>query len=101
MNALSGYIELDMGGQILPFKFGTNAWALFCEMRSIEFSDIAESGVFKSDFAVLRDLFYCAHKAALRSRNEVVNLNVEGFGDLLDETEGALKKLTDTMITAK
>lgn len=101
MNQLSGYIELEMGGEILPFKFGTNCWALFCEMRKLEFADIATSGVFNSDLSSLRDLFYCAHKAALRSKGEVVKLNLEAFGDLLDETTGATQTLQETMFTAK
>jgi hypothetical protein len=101
MNTFSGYTELKMGEDILPFKFGTNCWALFCEMRKIEFSDIAASGAFSGDFVALRDLFYCAHKAAIRSKGEVVKYNVEAFGDLLDETEGAISQLQDAMMTAK
>jgi hypothetical protein len=99
MNQLSGYIEIEMGGEILPFKFGTNCWALFCEMQKIEFSEISK--VFDNNFIALRDLFYCAHIAAIRSKGETVKLNKESFGDLLDETEGALPKLQEVMVTAK
>jgi hypothetical protein len=101
MNTLSGYTELKMGEDTLPFKFGTNCWALFCEMRKIEFSDITTSGAFTGDFVALRDLFYCAYKAAIRSKGEIVKYNVEAFGDLLDETDGAIAQLQDAMLTAK
>ena len=110
MNALSGYIELEMAGQVLPFKFGSNAWALFCEMHKIEFSQIGTSGVFGKvdgdnisapDIIALRDLFFCAYQAAMRSRGELVNLNVDSFGDMLDETKGAVLKLQEVMLTAK
>lgn len=101
MNALSGYCELNMAGEIVPFKFGTNCWALFCESRKIEFSDIATSGAFSGDFVALRDLFYAAHVAAMRSKGEQTKLTLEAFGDLLDETTGAIQQLQDTMLTAK
>lgn len=101
MNQLSGYCEIEMGGEVLPFKFGTNCWALFCEMRKIEFSDIAESGVFRRNPVALRDLYYCAYKAAIRAKGEVIKLNLEAFGDLLDETAGATDTLQDTFLTAK
>ena len=106
MNTLSGYTEIEMGGKTLPFKFGTNCWALFCEMRGIEFHEIASSGVFGSEtgapnIIALRDLFYCAYKAAKRSRGEIPELNVDAFGDLLDESKDAMVKLGDVLQTAK
>jgi hypothetical protein len=111
MNALSGYIELSLGDEVLPFKFGTNAWALFCDMRKIEFGDIANSGIFGKyedgkvikgpDFIALRDLYYCAYQAAVRAKDEVVKLNIERFTDLLDDTQDAIFKLQEVMIKAK
>ncbi len=55
MNTLSGYIELDLGEPV-PFKFGTNAYALFCEKRKIEFHQMPETGVFGSNIVALREL---------------------------------------------
>jgi hypothetical protein len=101
MNALSGYVEIEMGGEILPFKFGTNCWALFCEMHHIEFGQIAESGIFSSNFLALRDLYYSAHVTALRSKGETAKINLERFSDLLDETKGANEKLQEAMLTSK
>lgn len=111
MNALSGYKELEMGGELIPFKFGTNCWALFCESRKIEFHQIVDTGIFGKieggkmvsgpDIFALRDLFYFAHVAAMRSKGLPVKVNVEGFGDLLDETKGAVLTLQEVMLQAK
>ena len=105
MNALSGYIELELSGDeektLVPFKFGTNAWALFCERRKIEFHQIVDTGVFGTNFIVLRELLYCAYIAALRSKNKEVTLNLEQFTDLLDETPDALPKLQEVILQSK
>jgi hypothetical protein len=111
MNALSGYIELPMGEEVLAFKFGTNAWALFCEMKGIEFGEIGNSGVFGTikdgevikspDILSLRDLYYCAHVAAMRSKGLQPKVNIDAFGDLMDETSGAVLDLQKAMLTAK
>lgn len=99
MNALSGYCEIKMGDDTLPFKFGTNSWALFCEMHKLEFSDVETS--LSGNFIALRDFFYCAYKAAVRANGDLVKYNVDKFGDMLDETEGAVEQLHNTMLTAK
>jgi hypothetical protein len=111
MNALSGYIELEMGGELIPFKFGTNCWALFCENRKIDFNKIKESGVFGKwedkvmteppDLFAMRDLFYAAHVAAMRSKGLPAKINADQFGDLLDETKGAVFKLQEVMLQSK
>ena len=110
MNQLSGYVEITFGDQVLPFKFGTNAWALFCEMKGIEFGGIMSSGVFGTyengeitkppDILALLDLFYCAHKAAMRAK-DLQPVNKETFCDMLDETSGAMLDLQKAMLTAK
>lgn len=111
MNALSGYIELELGDQVLPFKFGSNAWALFCEMHKIEFFQIADSGVFGKveegevvsppNIERLRELYYCAYQSAMRSKGEKVTINMFAFNDLLDETKGAVLKLQEVMLTSR
>lgn len=100
MNQLSGYCEIDMGGQTLPFKFGTNCFALFCEMRKIEFHEIVPTGVFGSNLIARRDLYYCAYRAAQRAKGAEC-ISIEAFGDMLDESEGASEKLLETFLTAK
>jgi hypothetical protein len=112
MNALSGYIEIDLAGQVLPFKFGSNAWALYCEMHKIEFYQINESGIFGHEASEgvealppsldrLKDLYYCAYKAAMRSRGDMNVVNSFAFNDLLDEAQGVFLKLQEVMLTAK
>jgi hypothetical protein len=116
MNSLSGYIELPVGGKILPFKFGSNAWALFCDKYKLELWEISESGIFgKSEVAEdgslkvvippslekLKVLYYCAHKAALLSKGESITINEYAFNDLIDETKDVMTKLQDCMLTSK
>lgn len=111
MNTFSGYIEITLGDYLLPFKFGSNAYGLFCAMHSLEFWQIAESGVFGKtedgvmtqppDYGKLRDLFFCAHQAAMRSKGEKELVNLYLFGDLLDETEGVVEKLQEAVVQAK
>ena len=111
MNALSGYIEVTLGDYVLPFKFGSNAYGLFCAMHKIEFWELSESGIFGKvedgvmtkppDYTKLRDLFFCAHQAAMRSKGEQEMVNLFLFGDLLDETQGAVEKLQEAVIQAK
>ena len=106
MNTLSGYIEVDFGGERLPFQFGSNAYALFCEKYKIEFWQIATSGIFgdketPTDIFKLRELFYFAHVSAMRSRGEQAMVNEYRFGDLLDNTEGAIGQLQTAVVNAK
>ena len=110
MNPLSGYVEIEMGDKTLPFKFGSNAFGLFCASRGLEFWQIAESGVFGKmvdgklvapDFTAMRDLCFYAHQAAMRSKGEKELVNQFAFGDLLDETVGALEQLQGAIFTAK
>lgn len=106
MNTLSGYIEIDFGSERLPFQFGSNAYALFCEKYKIEFWQIADSGIFGNegkppDIFKLRELFYFAHVSAMRSRGEQAMVNEFRFGDLLDNTEGAVAELQTAVVNAK
>jgi len=100
MNTLSGYIELNFGvlSEPVPFKFGTNAYALFCEKRKIEFHQIPETGVFGSNIVALRELYYCAHVSAMRSAGKEP-LNIERLTDLLDEYGD--KGLVDAMLQSR
>jgi len=112
MNTFSGYIEIEVDGRKMPFKFGSNAYALFCQMRGIEFWQLAESGVFGRideegkivqlpDFGALRDLFFCAHQAAMRSKGESEMVNTYQLGDILDEYPEVVIQLQTAMINAK
>ena len=111
MNQFSGYIELTLDGEVMPFKFGTNAWALFSEKYRIELWQIGSSGLFGKmegkkmvqppDIIKLRDLFYFAYESACRARDEKPKINIFRFGDMLDEDSTAFIKLQETMIQSK
>lgn len=111
MNTQSGYIEIDINGDVLPFKFGTNSWALFCEMHNIELYQIGESGILGKyvdgkmvappDVIKLRDLFHCAYVAACRSKSVTPKYNLYQFGDILDENKDMNGKLQTTMVRSK
>jgi hypothetical protein len=112
MNAFSGYIELTIEGEQIPFKFGSNAYGLFCEMHGLEFWEIGSSGVFGEvddkgkiikppDMNKLRDLYFCAHQAAMRSKGQSEKLNAYQIGDLLDDNEDINLKLQETIIKSK
>jgi hypothetical protein len=83
---------------------------LFCESRKIEFYEIVNTGVFGKieeggtvsapNVFALRDLFYYAYVSAVRSKGGK-EYNIEKFTELLDDAEGAVKKLRDAMMTAK
>jgi|WetSurSiteA1Bulk_404760.scaffolds.fasta_scaffold123609_1 hypothetical protein len=111
MNPLSGYIELDLNGEILPFKFGTNAWSLFCEKKGIEFYQIFNSGVFgkfkgedfvpEPDIFALQQIYYFAYVTACRIKNERAAHNFESFTTLMDETPGAMIALQKVLLESK
>ena len=119
MNTFSGYIEVELKvsyseeKQLIPFKFGSNAYSLFCGMHDLELWEIAESGVFGEldesgkefkklpDISKLRDLFFCAHQAAMRSKGKTEMVTLYEFGDILDETPGIIEKLQSAVIQSK
>lgn len=110
MNTLSGYTELELGGELVPFKFGANAFALFCADRKIELYQIAETNIFGQydngvtvkapDMFALADLFYYAHVTACRIGKKQPIIK-ELFIELLNETDGAYVKLQETLMESK
>jgi hypothetical protein len=111
MNPLSGYTEIELNGETLPFKFGTNAWALFCEKRKLEFSDIFKSGIFgkfegdeynpSPDIFALQELYYYAYVTACRMKKDAVKYNYEEFSAFMDETPGAMVALQKVLLESR
>jgi hypothetical protein len=116
MNPLSGYIELELAGEVLPFKFGSNAWSLFCEKRKLEFHEIFKSGVFGKfgtdpagketyestpDMFALQDIYFFAYVTAIRMKKEIQKFNFEEFIGLLDDTPEAMIKLQKVLFESK
>lgn len=112
MNSFSGYIEINLGGEQIPFKFGSNAFALFCQKHELEFWEIYSSGVFghvdekgkvtkAPDLPKLYDLFYYAHHAAMLSEGKGDMINRYKLGDYLDEDPEVIFSLQKAVTSAK
>jgi hypothetical protein len=119
MNTLSGYTEIELAGEVIPFKFGTNAWSLFCEKKNIEFYEIFKSGIFgkfgdfgvnekgepitykpEPDIFALQELFYFAYVTAKRMKKETA-FTYEEFTAMMDETPGAMVALQKVLLESK
>ena len=98
MNDLSGYGELTLRGEVMPFKFGTNAYRLFCKHRSIELGDIGEA--FKDPFAIL-ELAFFAHQTAVRMNGGVPKLDLDTFVDMVGDEQGALSEFERLIVASK
>ena len=110
MNGLRGFIEIEWSGKTYPFRFNTNAWALFCEARGIEFGQITDTGVFgfwkgkemvePPRVLVLLDVFYAAHVSACRAK-DVKPVTKEEIIDLVDEVPDFMERLQTAMLKGK
>lgn len=110
MNQLSGYTEIEWGGNTYPFKFGTNAWALFCQSRGIEIGEVSTTGIFGEwegdkmkkapNMLAILDLAYCAYVSAMRIKSEKPVIKEELI-DILDEVPDAIAVLQETMLRGK
>jgi hypothetical protein len=110
MNGLRGYTEIEWNGKVYPFRFNTNAWALFCEARGIEFGQITDTGVFgfwkdgkmieSPRVLVLLDVFYAAHVSACRAKDEKP-VKKEDIIDLIDEVPSLMERLQTAMLKGK
>lgn len=116
MNPLSGYVELEIGGEVLPFKFGSNAWALFCSRYKLELYQVADSGIFGKverqedgtqkvieppKIEKMKELYYDAYVSACRSAGKAVTVNEFRFNDLLDESRDAMIRLQEVFLTSR
>ena len=78
----AGYTEKKINGKTVGFKFGTNAFSLFCEMHGLEMHEMDKA---LGGIAGVRDLIYCAARAAALSAGREVWFNEYVIGDWLDE----------------
>jgi len=101
MNTKSGFTEINIEGDLVPLKFGMNAFLLFCELRGIELDQL-DKVLAKADPGVLRDMTFCGNKAASLSRGiEPFFKNKEEIGDLLDENPGFITAVVEAMMNAR
>jgi len=104
MNKKSGYIEKKIGENIIPFKFGMNAFAKFCELQNI---NLAQMGIVLQPnlpalLSAMRDLLYSAAYAAIKSEGKEVTFTPETVGDWIDEMpQSDFNEILETMQSAK
>lgn len=106
-NDLSGYDEIVIGGKNLPFKlgkiggipipfkFGSNAYRLFCQHRNIEFYQMGP--LFEIDPFAMMELSYFAHVTAMRMKDEPTFLGLDSFVELVGDNKDIMKKLDDLL----
>lgn len=90
----TGETSIEMGGQVRPLKFGTNATAIFCELHDLALADVGEAFK-KLTMTQLRDLIYgCAasgHRLRIKTEPDFTPFDV---GDWLDE-EGVFEQCVE------
>jgi len=98
MNSKSGYATVNGVG----FKFGMNAFLIFCEAQGIEFSKLGDAlDEKKIDLLVMRNLYWSAAAAHARSTGKPEPTPHE-IGDLLDEiSEEDFEALNEALNGAK
>ena len=95
----SGYIEKKLNGKTIGIKFGTNAFALLCEKHGIELTEV---DTVLNDVVGVRDLIFCAAKAASLSKGDEVWFNEYMIGDWLDDmTQKDYDDIISTIDNAK
>ena len=97
----SGYTEKTMFGKKVAIKFGTNAFDMLCEMHG--YDDMSGIDKVMAKAAGIRDLIFCAAKAASLSNGKELKLNKYQIGDWLDDApqsdyDDILKAIESTKI---
>lgn len=100
MNQLSGFCNLKVNGHLAGFRFGQNAFFLFCKMHGVELTQI-DKAMAKPEG--MRDIVYCANKAYCLSNSQDPDFDNEmQCGDWLDDQEPeTMQVLTETMLNAR
>ena len=98
MNDLSGYGEIKIGDKTLPFKFGTNAYRLFCQNRGIDLPGMATA--FKDPFALL-ELAYFAYVSAVRINGGVTDVGLDAFIELVGDNDDIVPEFEKLIESSK
>ncbi len=112
MNNLSGYGVFEIAGEKLPFKFGVNAYALFCQYRGVDLDKIATTGLYgeyDSDGKPTKDpdvkanieLAYFAYQTACQMKGEDTRFNLITFQEMMQEEYDVLVKLFTLNLESK
>ena len=112
MNNLSGYGVYEIAGERLPFKFGLNAYALFCEQRKIGLEDVHKTGLYgeydeqgkllkEPDANAVTELSYFAYVTACKMENIEIKHNLIAFSEMLSDEIEVLYQLFNLNLAAK
>lgn len=103
MNKLSGYCELmnPENKDLIPLKFSMNTFLLFCEMKSIQLSEM-DKMLSTGNPAILRDISYCAMVTAARVAGKEQPLPTpEALGEIIFDQPEAINTITEAILSAK
>jgi len=85
------FLELNIGGKKRPFKFGTNATALFCEERKCTLNDFMILGTKLQKKEItgseIRDLLWAGLICGAKSKKKDVDFTSFDVGDWMDEMD--------------
>lgn len=98
MNDLSGYGEIKIGENTLPFKFGTNAYRLLCQHRGVELHQLGE--VFSDPFALI-ELAYFAYVTAVRMAGSVTTYGLDSFVEIVGDNADIIPEFEKLITTSK
>ena len=95
----------------LPFKFGTNASALYCRHFNVDLNEIASTGLYgvwdgeqmikaPDPYAILVMAYY-AHVTAMRMKGDREDMTLEAFIEACNEEEGILNVFQKAMLSSK
>ena len=112
MNKLSGYAVYEIAGEKIPFKFGVNAYALFCEHRKIGLEDIGKTGLYGEyddkgnltkdpDVKTITELSYFAYVTACKMEGKEAAINLLAFSEMVSDERDVLIKLFELNLEAK
>ena len=101
MNTKSGYCELKGPNGLIPCKFSTNTFLLFCQQQGIALHQLdkkLESG----DPLMMRDMTYCAMVTAARIVGKEPPLPTpEAIGEVLFDSTDAIELVSEAMLSAR
>lgn len=100
----SGYIEVNVGGRLVAFKFGMGSFAKFCELQNISLSKMGDVLSDESPLQIqaLINLLYAAAYTGEKLKNKEIDFTPEHVGEWLDDlAQDDLNRILATMSQAR
>lgn len=97
---MSGYGEIKIGDELFKFKFGLNAYQLFCTHRGILLSELGSA---LSETMAVLELAYFAHVTEVRLRNKEPYMNLTQFTEAVNDSDTLtfMTQLNEIMSTSR